>query len=470
MKCIVLLFSAAFLASLASAGAAGKPNILFIAVDDLRPELAVYGASGMVTPHIDRLAGQGVRFDRAYCMVPTCGASRASLFSGIRPARNRFTNHESRASKDAPGLTTLNTHFKNHGYTTISLGKIFHHRDDNADGWSEVSWYPEAAAWVAKEARDLAAKGANEKRRGPSWQNGGDVPDETYADVQLAGHAIGKLRTLAAADKPFFLAVGFLKPHLPFVAPGAYFQKYPVESVRMPDNYYPPKNAPKGAVHSSGELRSYSDIPKTGILPEDKARELIRGYHAATSFTDAQIGRLLDAFNALGLAENTVIVLWGDHGWNLGEHTMWCKHSCFETSLRTPLVFAAPKSMGLKSGSSAVAMTEYIDIYPTLCDLAGLPKPTHLQGLSLMPVLKDPSASIKDAAISRYENGDTIRTANFRYTVYSNGKGAQTGHMLYDHTKDPGENLNVADDAEYAAIVADLAKRLADGMGKPTKD
>jgi iduronate 2-sulfatase len=283
MKCIVLLFSAAFLASLASAGAAGKPNILFIAVDDLRPELAVYGASGMVTPHIDRLAGQGVRFDRAYCMVPTCGASRASLFSGIRPARNRFTNHESRASKDAPGLTTLNTHFKNHGYTTISLGKIFHHRDDNADGWSEVSWYPEAAAWVAKEARDLAAKGANEKRRGPSWQNGGDVPDETYADVQLAGHAIGKLRTLAAADKPFFLAVGFLKPHLPFVAPGAYFQKYPVESVRMPDNYYPPKNAPKGAVHSSGELRSYSDIPKIGILPEDKARELIRGYHAATS-------------------------------------------------------------------------------------------------------------------------------------------------------------------------------------------
>lgn len=257
-----------------------------------------------------------------------------------------------------------------------------------------------------------------------------------------------------------------MKPHLPFVAPGQYYDKYPVASVKMPTNYFPPKNAPAGAVHSFGELRAYTDIPPQGILSEDKARELIRGYHAATSYTDAQLGKLLDSIEKLGLAENTIIVLWGDHGWNLGEHTMWCKHSCFETSIRAPLIFTTPKSLGIKP-SATTSIAEFIDIYPTLCDLAGLPKPSHLRGTSLLPILKDPAASVKNAAISRYGNGDTIRTDRYRYTIYRDKKGNQSGHMLYDHEKDPGENNNLADDPAFAQTVAQLSKRLNAEMGKP---
>lgn len=450
-----------------TAAGAEKPNVLFISVDDLRPELGGFGAADAVTPHIDRLAKRGVRFDRAYCMVPTCGASRASLMTGIRPARDRFINHDARASTDAPGITTLNTHFKNHGYTTISLGKIFHHPDDNADGWTEKPWKPNAPAYVTKAAISKVAEDRRGRSRGPSWENGGDVPDDTYQDGQIANRAVEKLKTLAAGGKPFFLAVGFMKPHLPFVAPGGYFDKFPLENVRMPNNYFPPRNAPPGAVHNFGELRSYTDIPQKGILPEDKARELIRGYHASTSYTDAQIGRLLDAFDVLGLAKNTIIVFWGDHGWNLGEHTLWCKHSCFETSLRVPLIFAAPTAVNLKQGTGTASFAEFTDIYPTLCDLTETPKPNHLQGVSLAPVLIDPTASVRDAAISRFQNGDTIRTAGYRYTIYRDGKGRQTGHMLYDHSKDPDENHNVADDPARAGTVARLAERLKTSMGKP---
>lgn len=448
-------------------GATEKPNVLFIAVDDLRPEITSFGANQMVTPNFDRLASRGVRFDHAYCMVPTCGASRAALMSSIRPAKDRFKTHLARASEDVPGITTLNTHFKTNGYTTISLGKIFHHVDDNLDGWSEKPWRPSAPGYVTPEAKANLTKDSKGRTRGPSWENGGDVPDDTYADGQIANQAIEKLQTLSKQDAPFFLAVGFMKPHLPFVAPGSYFDSYPLSQVKMPDNYFPPKGAPAGAVHNSGELRAYSDIQAQGVLPESKALELIRGYHAATSYTDAQLGRLLDTFDELGLSENTVVVLWGDHGWNLGEHTMWCKHSCFETSVRAPLIFAAPDSLGIKKGAATESLAEFIDVYPTLCDLTGLPKPAHLKGTSLLTILKDPSASVKDEAISRFTNGDTIRTAQYRYTVYRDGKGKQTGHMLYDHAIDPGENVNVVDDPANAEIVADLAKRLEAGMGRP---
>ncbi|MDF1812820.1 MAG: sulfatase [Verrucomicrobiales bacterium] len=452
-------------------GAAERPNVLFIAVDDLRPELNSFGADRMVTPQFDRLAKRGVRFDRAYCMVPTCGASRAALMTGLRPAKDRFKTYMTRADEDTPGITTLNTHFKNNGYTTISLGKIFHHATDNIKGWSEKPWRPKAPSYVTEAAlsnREKDRKDRKGRMRGPSWEDGGDVSDDTYADGQIANQAIEKLRSLSdKSGQPFFLAVGFLKPHLPFVAPGRHFEKYPVSEVRMPTNYFPPKNAPKGAVHTFGELRSYTDIPKKGILSEEKARELIRGYHAATSYTDSHIGRILDTFDELGLAENTVIVLWGDHGWNLGEHTMWCKHSCFETSVRAPLIFAAPGSPGVQAGAATKSLAEFIDIYPTLCELTGLPLPGHLDGTSLLPILRDPESTVKSEAISRFTSGDTIRTTNYRYTIYRDKKGEITGHMLYDHSKDPDENNNVADDPAYAEDVQDLAKRLEAGMGKP---
>ncbi|MEM8913775.1 MAG: sulfatase-like hydrolase/transferase [Planctomycetota bacterium] len=456
-------------ASVAGVGlAAERPNVLFIAVDDLRPELTSFGADKMVTPNFDRLAKRGVRFDRAYCMVPTCGASRAALMTGIRPAKDRFRTYTSRADQDAPGVTTLNTHFKNNGYTTISLGKVFHNPADSAEGWSEPAVRPNADRYITTASRDAMVKDAKGRERGPSWENGGDTPDDTYTDGVIANRAIARLRQLAKqSNEPFFLAVGFTKPHLPFVAPGRYFEKYPTSDVRMPDNYYPPQDAPEGAVHQSGELRSYSDIPKKGVIPEAKARELIRGYHAATSYTDAHIGRLLDAYDELGLSENTIIVMWGDHGWNLGEHTMWCKHSCFETSLRAPLIFVTPDSMNLRTGATSSSLVEFIDIYPTLCELSGLPLPRYLDGQSIVPVLEDPSTQIKDCAVSRFSNGDSICTDRFRYTTYRDEQGHTTGHMLYDHDADPEENVNVADEAKYAEVVRELESRLSLVMGKP---
>ena len=438
-----------------------RPNVLFIAVDDLRPEIASFGADQMVTPNIDRLAKRGVRFDRAYCMVPTCGASRASLMTGVRPARDRFITYTSRADQEAAGVTTLNTHFKANGYRTLSLGKVFHHPADSLDGWSERPRRPSAKRYVTSAALNAQVKDKKGRTRGPSWEDGGDVPDETYTDGVIANEAIERLRELAQQpEQPFFFAVGFTKPHLPFVAPGRYFEKYPASDVRLPENYFPPKNAPSGAVHNSGELRAYSDIPRTGLLSEDKARELIRGYRAATSYTDANLGRVLEAFDELGLAENTIIVLWGDHGWNLGEHTLWCKHSCFETSLHSPLIFVAPDSMKFTSGTASSSLVEFIDIYPTLCELAGLPLPGHLQGHSLTAIMKDPSSGVKDQAVSRFGSGDTIRTDRYRYTQYRSKNGQVTGHMLYDHQQDPGENTNVADEVAYTDVVTSLADKL----------
>ncbi|MEM0968712.1 MAG: sulfatase, partial [Verrucomicrobiota bacterium] len=374
-----------------------------------------------------------------------------------------------RADQEAPGVTTLNTHFKHHGYRTISLGKVFHSAADHAEGWSEAPQKPRADKYIQPETLAAIVKDKKGRDRGPSWENGGDVPDHTYVDGVIANHAIKRLRALAAdSEQPFFFAVGFTKPHLPFVAPGRYFAKYPVSEVSLPDNYFLPKDVPEGAIHNSGELRNYSDIPKKGVLPEEKARELIRGYYAATSYTDAHLGRLLDAFDELGLAENTIIVLWGDHGWNLGEHTLWCKHSCFETSLRSPLVFVTPDSMNLTSGAATKSLVEFIDLFPTLCELTGLPLPEHLHGESLVPVLHDPKTRIKEEAISRFSNGDTIRTDRYRYTAYRDQAGEVTGHMLYDHESDPDENVNVVEEVGYADVVKDLSARLATGMGRPS--
>jgi len=470
MRCVLHLLPLVSLALLGVARptlAAERPNVLFIAVDDLRPEIGAFGAGGMSTPHLDRLASRGTRFERAYCMVPTCGASRAALMTGVRPARGRFVTYFARADEDASGVVPLHSHFKDHGYTTVSLGKILHVAADSADGWSEPPWRPSAPAYATSEALARTGKDRKGRARGPSWEDGGEVPDNTYADGRLADHASEKLRELAAGETPFFLAVGFYKPHLPFVAPGRYFEPYPPGSVTMPDNYFPPANVPAAAMHASGELRSYTDIPPRGVLPEAKALELIRAYRAATSYTDAQIGRLLDAFDELGLAESTLVVLWGDHGWNLGEHTLWCKHSCFETSLLAPLLFAGPTGSGIRSGSVSRSLVEFIDVYPTLCELAGLPLPEHLRGVSLMPALRDPEVAVKEEAISRFGAGDSIRTERYRYSLYRDTQGRETGQMLYDHETDPGENVNVVDDPAHAETVAELRQRLEEGMGRP---
>ncbi|MCA9013128.1 MAG: sulfatase [Planctomycetaceae bacterium] len=427
-----------------------RPNILFLAVDDLRPELGCFGEP-VISPNIDRLAAKSVRFDRAYCTVPTCGASRASIFTGLRPTATRFVTASTSAQKDAPGTVTLNTHFRNHGYHTVSLGKVFHIPGDNAHGWSETPWVPAGVPeYFAAENMTLheqRAKIGEKPDRGPAWESA-DQPDTDYEDSMIATRAIADLQRICRSDKPFFLAVGFKKPHLPFVAPQKYWDLYDRDQIESPKDYLVPQGAPAEAIHDWGELRHYSGIPQTGPVSDDAARKLIHGYKACISFVDSQIGQLLNELDVLGLNDNTIIMLWGDHGWNLGEHTLWCKHSCFEVSMRVPLIVHAP---GISPGSTQ-GLTELVDMYPTLCDLAGIPLPDHLQGDSLVPLLRDPKRQWKSAAYGRFRQGNTVRTEQFRYTQYTNNTGHILSQMLYNHVADPGENTNIAVDKDNASI------------------
>ncbi|GAA4426625.1 sulfatase [Bremerella cremea] len=443
--------------------AADRPNVLFIAVDDLRPELGCYGKSHMVTPNIDRLAGQGTLFERAYCMVPTCGASRAALLTSIRPARDRFITHLASAEEEVPNITTLNTWFKDAGYHTVSNGKIFHHPQDNEHGWSEKPWRPKGPTFKLKES--IAATKTTTKGYGPPVE-AADVPDDFYRDGKLARKSIEDLQRLKEQDKPFFLAVGFFKPHLPFVAPQKYWDLYDAEKIDLPETYHRPKNAPDAAIHSSGELRAYAGIPKKGPVSDETAKSMIHGYYACVSYTDANIGRLLDELDRLELSDNTIVVLWGDHGWNLGEHTLWCKHSCFETSMHAPLIVKVP---GKYAGQKTAALTEFIDIYPSLCELCGLDTPQHCQGTSFVPLLKDPTAAGKPFAIGRFLAGDTIRTVGYRYTEYSTQQNGVHATMLYDEKSDPAEDNNIVKQAKLSSQVDQLSEQLQKNMGKPTK-
>lgn len=454
----ILLFAATV-----SAEQTTKPNVLFIAVDDLRPELKCYGKQHIHSPNIDRLAQSGVLFERAYCMVPTCGASRASMMSGIRPARNRFVSYLAWAEKDARGITTMNTQFKQNGYYTVSLGKIFHHPEDNSEGWSEPAWRPKGVPWYRRpenvELHEQRQQQAGRKR-GPAWESA-DVPDDAYTDGVLVNRALEDLKRLKSKDRLFFLAVGFFKPHLPFIAPQKYWDLYDHDQIQLPDNYSPPQDAPKESIHNSGELRAYAGIPASGPVSEETARNLIHGYYACVSYTDAQIGKLLDELDRLELTDNTIVVLWGDHGWNLGEHTLWCKHSCYETSMQIPLIVRSP---GVKAGERRSQLIESIDLYPTLCELAGLPLPAHLAGRSFVELMQNPDAEWKTAAVGRFQNGDTIRTDRFRLTEYTKPKGEVTSRMLYDHVSDPAENFNVL--IKYSPAAAKLAEQLHDRMGR----
>jgi choline-sulfatase len=440
------------------------PNVLFIAVDDLRPELGCYGKEHIHSPNIDRLASSGTVFERAYCMVPTCGASRASLMSGLRPTPTRFVTFAANAEEEAPGIATLNTHFMKQGYHTISNGKVFHVPSDSASGWSEKAWRPKdyGHGYVLEENRKLADNPNG--TYGPPLEFD-DAEDDRYADAQIADKSIKDLQRLKEQDKPFFLAVGFLKPHLPFIAPKKYLDMYDKETIQLPKNYFPPQDVPQGAIHRWGELRKYAGVPKKGPLSDQMALDLIRGYYACVSFADAQIGRVLDELDRLELSDNTIVVLWGDHGWNLGEHTLWCKHSCFEVSMHAPLIVRAP-GVGQK-GQRIKALTEFIDIYPTLCELANLPQPDHLVGESFVPLLKQPTLAGKSAAVGRFKNGDTIRTDQFRFTQYSAvNKNRPKRHMLYDHQKDPEENQNIADQPEQENTVKSLRKQMERVSGR----
>ncbi len=439
----------------------GPPNILFIAVDDLRPELNCFGASQIHSPRLDELAREGLIFTEAHCNVPVCGASRASLMTGTRPTRYRYLDYLTRAEVDYPGALGIHQHFKNNGYYTVSNGKVFHHKNDLAEGWDEIWRIPGELS-----PRDYMLPGNaaldNTDARGPAYESA-DVPDSSYRDGKLALKAMKDLRRLKEMDKPFFLACGFLKPHLPFNAPSTYWNLYEPEDIKLPENSYPPENAPAEAIHNFGELRSYSFIPGEGRLNDSLARTLIHGYYACVSYVDHLIGLILDELDKLDLADNTIVILWGDHGWNLREHGLWCKHCNFRTSLRSTLMIRVP---GRTRGQETDALVEFVDIYPSLCELAGLELPGHLEGRSFVPLLDDPGRPWKDLLILKWKDGLTIKTREHAYTEWSRTDSAVIARMLYDHVNDLQENVNISEDSGNRQLIESLSKLMYENRGE----
>jgi len=452
-----------------------KMNVLFIAVDDLRPELGCYGQKHIISPNIDRLAARGLLFERTYCQQAVCAPSRASIMSGVRPDTSKIYDLNTPLRTAIPNVLSLPQHFKNNGYETVSIGKIYHHPKDDLLAWtaepSRAGTFPEGAwkgrGYLTKEAHAQMEKynKANPKiqGRGPAFE-AADVPDNSYPDGANTDHALTELNRLK--DKPFFMAMGFYKPHLPFNSPKKYWDMYKPEDIKLAENPFIPRNAPTYATTNWGELRNYYGIPNKGPCSDELARQLIHGYYACVSYIDAQIGRLLDELDRLKLSDKTVIILWGDHGWKLGEHAGWCKHTNFELDTHVPMILSVP---GMKTATKrTMALTEYVDIYPTLCQACGLTIPSHLEGRSMIPLLDDPQQPWKKAAFSQYPRGRvmgyTMRTERFRYTEWQNRKNGEVlARELYDHEKDPQENVNVVDQPEYESDIQRLAGMLKKG-------
>lgn len=473
-----LSFLAVALVSVSCLSAADqRPNVLLICVDDLKPMLGCYGATTIQTPQLDRLAERGVVFERAYCNQAVCAPSRHALLTGRRPTTLGIYDLGTRFRLVAPDLVTLPQHFKQHGWRTEAMGKVYHVSHGNTDdpaSWSVPHWPARASGYALPENRpppatDAAAGASDTDIRGTATESA-DVPDSTYADGRIAGEAIARLTAAAGRPgQPFFIAVGFHRPHLPFVAPKKYWDLYSEKDFQPHPRQQPPRDAPSFAGTTWGELRRYKDMPQTGPLTDAQQLRLIHGYHASVSYMDAQAGRVLDALDRLGLATNTIVILWGDHGWHLGDHGYWCKHTNYEEATRIPWIMAAPGHA--PAGGRSSALVESVDLYPTLCELAGLPMPAGLDGASFAAALKHPAeAKTKEAVFHAYPRsvagqgqviGRAVRTERFRLVEWKRpGAAADTALLeLYDYQTDPGETQNLA--AAQPAQVAQLRALLA---------
>jgi len=467
------------------------PNVLMIAVDDLRPDLGCYGSEVAKTPHIDRLAARGVVFDRAYCQQAVCSPSRTVVMTGLRPDSTRVWDLKTHFREAVPDCVTLPQYFKAQGYHAAALGKIYHRGYEDGASWSEPHWYPtgrtvdtDPADWSKRITAPVAgevSEYADDEPRSPRGKGRAfvvsDKLDDELPDGATAAEAVRRLATLARGDKPFFLAVGFAKPHLPFVAPKKYWDLHDPDSIPAPPIDQLPEGAPEFAGHENSELHNYHQIPPDNPIPADLARRLRHGYHACISYTDAQVGRLLDALDREGLAADTIVVLWGDHGWQLGEHGLWHKHTNFEAATRSPLVVAAP---GCKAaGDTCSALVEFVDIYPTLVDLCGLPAKPGLAGTSLRPLLDDPVAAVKPVAISQYPRGTgrgagvplmgySVRDPRWRLTVWrEQGTPRVVATELYDEMNDPAETRNLAADPGHAEVIDRLSRYLPEPAAPP---
>ena len=453
-----------------------RPNVLFVAVDDLRPALGCYGDKTAVTPNLDKLAGEGILFERSYCQFAVCSPSRLSLMTGRRPDSIRVWDLGTHFRKAVPDAVTLPQLFKQNGYHTRSIGKILH--GSGSPSKDPVSWSVDPVHDVNRDpkfryATEKNLKGKGLKRRA---SESAEVPDETYMDGLICQEAEKALREYGENPTPFFLAVGYKKPHLPFCAPKKYWDLYDRKKIPLPANPVHPAGAPELAIRSWRELEGYTDVPSDGKLNEKKIRELRHGYYACVSYVDALVGRLLKQLETSGLAEKTVVCLWGDHGFHLGEQGLWTKANNYELSARVPLLFRYPKK--IKADKRSGALVELVDVYPTLVQLCGLKTPHGLEGVSLTPLMEKPGLTWKSAVFTQYPRsvkshrhrgpgdvmGFAIRTDTHRYVEWREGMDGRVLHReLYDHRMDPQEMKNVAGLKQNAETVSKLTEVLANG-------
>ncbi len=496
--CSVLFCALAIMALGCTNDPMHKPNILFVAVDDLRPELGCYGSEYVHSPNIDQLAQNGIQFNRAYCQSAVCNPSRASLLTGLRPNTLKVWDLWTDFRDNLPDIVTLPQLFKNAGYKAIGIGKIYHNTFPDTLSWDEklhiagypfdpdaVYRHPDNVTWLEDRKRRIIADG-NENRymdRIGEWYlkhtatEVVDMPDDVYYDGAQTDIAIKKLEELYKSKQPFFLAIGFYRPHLPFNAPKKYWDIYQRNEIPLADNDYLPKDSPPMAINNLRELRGYTDFkhtkkPHEGTLTEPEIRLLKHGYLASVSYIDAQIGKLMSALENLGLRQNTIVVLWGDHGWKLGEHASWCKMTNYEIDARVPLIISTPELLGKRIKTDA--LVEFVDIFPTLCQLAGLAAPENLEGKSLVSVINNPGQPFKKAVFSQFLRegiwlapdgieymGNSIRTDRYRYTEWINWETGQlVARELYDHQSDADENINIVAGEENADIILQLADKL----------
>jgi len=479
-RLLAIFFTTVLLTCVGPAEAA-RPNVLLICVDDLKPALGCYGDRLAKTPNIDRLAARGMRFELAFCNQSVCAPSRNNLLLGSRSTSLGIYSLDQNFRTAAPNAVTLTQHFMQHGWRAEAVGKVLHTGHGNRD--DAASW--SAATQLEKVIEYLDPKNSaggqltreeafftnqklgqiNSLPRGAAWEKA-EHEDADYADGRIAAEGIRRLQAASERkDTPFFLALGFVKPHLPFTAPRKYWDLHDPQSLVLAANQRDPAGAPGFAGKRGGEIVNYEPLSIESLKEEATQRTLLHGYYACASFVDAQIGKVLDELDRLKLAENTIIVLWGDHGWHLGDHGYWTKHTNYEQANRIPLLIVAPGVT--KAGSATRQLAETVDVYPTLAELAGLPSPAGPQpidGLSLVPVLKDASKSIRDHAYHCFPRGErmgrAIRTERYRLVEWKRpGAGAETAELeLYDYQDDPTEKQNLA--AQRPEVVAELRKIL----------
>ena len=465
-----------------------KLNVLFISIDDLRPSLGCYGETSARTPNLDRLAESGTRFDRAYCQKATCAPSRASVLTGCRPDTTGVLDLNTHYREALPDLVVLPELFRKNGWFTAALGKVHHGpptgrtagKLDDPRAWSVDCWRPDrwqtyygtAEAQRIQRELEVEAQREADKRdgivwgvpRGMAW-DAPDVTDSELGDGMIADRAIELLEQ--HAEEPFFLAVGFLKPHMPYVAPKRYWDMHTRESLPALLNESAPFDAPGVALQDSAEARAHFNVPRSGPISLEMRRDLVHAYYACVSYVDAQVGRVLTKLDELELTDDTIVVVWGDHGWHLGEQGIFGKHTNYESAVRAPLLIRVP---GLNQEAASDSLVELVDLYPTLADLCGLAAPERIEGSSLRSLLTEKGGSCKDAVFHQYSRGiagkkgiargNSIRTATHRYVEWQYPAG-RIERELYDLVADPRELENVA--AREPALVKELSERLTAG-------